>query len=184
MTYHKLSRAVTVIALGAAALTAFPAAASAQPGTGAVQEQGYVAECSGAGDGYTATVTLYENSLFGDETSVVITTGDSTLAGATPEGAFLTDGTIGDVTVNLFDEQTAAGSATVTGGTYTLSGEPTRVHDVINEGEAIVISVGTRTPVTVEGLTLEYAGTTIALECDVAFAFDYKRIERRVGTPG
>jgi hypothetical protein len=185
MTYRKLSRAITVVALGAAALMAFPAAASAQPGTGVIYEEGYVVECSGAGDGYTASVTLYENSRFGDEASVVIETADGTLLGVTNDGPFLTDGTIDDVVVSLAPEgnpDEPVGSATVS-GSYIISGEPTRVHQVENEGEAIVISVGTNTPLTVD-LTLEYAGTTIALECDTAFAFDLQRIERRIGTPG
>jgi hypothetical protein len=170
MTYRKLSRAIAVVALGVAALLACPAAASAQPARpGVTQEQGYVVECSGAGDGYTAIVTLYENSQFGDEATVIV---NDELVGRTTDGPFLTDGTI-DV---------SAGSATLS-GSYTVSGEPTRVHDVINEGEAIVIAVGTNTPLTVD-LTLVYAGTTIALECDNAFAFDLKTIERRIGTPG
>ena len=185
MTCRKLSRAITAVALSAAALMAFPAAASAEPGTGAVIEQGYLVECSGAGDGYTATVTLYENSLFGDEASVVIESADSTLLGATGDGPFLTDGTIDGVVVPLLDQNTEepAGSATVTGGSYTVSGEPTRYREVINEGEEIVIVVGTQTRLTVEGLTVEYAGTTTALECDTAFAFDYRRIVKRIGTP-
>jgi hypothetical protein len=184
MTYRKLSQAITMVALGAAALIAIPAAASAEPGTGAVNEQGYLVECIGAGDGYTARVSLYQNSLFGDETAVFIETADSTLTGDTTDGPFLTDGTIDDITVNLFEEGAAAGSATVSGGSYVVSDEPTRFREVRNEGEVIVIVVGTQTPLTVEGLTLDYAGTTTALECDTAFAFDYTRIVRRIGTPG
>jgi hypothetical protein len=185
MTYRRLSRVITVVALGAAALVAFPAAASAQPGAGVVHEEGYVVECSGAGGGVTASVTLYENSQFGDEATVVIETADSTLIGVTGDGPFLTDGTIDEVVVPLAEENNPdepAGSATVS-GSYTVSGEPTRVHDVINEGEAIVIAVGTNTPLAVD-LTLEYADTTIALQCDSAFAFDLKTIQRRIGTPG
>jgi hypothetical protein len=182
MTYRKLSRAITVVALGAAALMAFPAPASAQPGV--THEEGYVVECSGAGDDFTASVTLYQNSQFPDEATVVIETADSTLIGVTDAGPFLTDGTIDDVVVTLVDENTQepAGSATVS-GTYTVSGQPTRVHEVINEGEAIHISVGTNTPLTVD-LTLEYADTTIELECQNAFAFDLMTIERRIGSPG
>jgi hypothetical protein len=182
MTYRKLSRAIMVVALGAAALMAFPAAATAQPGV--AHEEGYVVECSGAGDGYTASVTLYENSQFGNEATVVIETADSTLIGVTSDGPFLTDGTIDEVVLPLVDEnsQEPAGSATVS-GSYIVSGEPTRVHEVINEGEAIVVAVGTNTPLTVD-LTLEYADTTIALDCGNAFAFDLMRIERRIGTPG
>ena|SRR5829696_8495144 len=183
MTYRKLSRAILVVVLGAAALMAFPTAASAQPGV--THQEGYVVECSGTGDGYTATVSLYENSQFGDEATVVINTADSTLIGVTTDGPFLTDGTIDDVVVTLVDENTQEpdGTATVS-GTYTVSGEPTQIRpEVINEGEAIAIAVGTHTPLTVD-LTLEYAGTTIALDCDNAFAFDLITNQRRIGTPG
>jgi hypothetical protein len=129
-------------------------------------------------------VTLYENSRFGDEASVVIETSDGTLLGVTNDGPFLTEGTIDHVVESVAPEgspEDPAGSVAVS-GSYIISGVPLQVHEVINEGEAIVISIGTNTPLSVD-LTLEYAGTAIALECDVAFAFDLKRIERRIGTP-
>ena len=182
MTYRKLSRAITAIALGAAALVAFPTSATAQP---RVHEEGFVVECSGAGDGYTASVTLFQNSQFGNEATVVIETSDSTLIGLTSDGPFLSDGTIDEVIVPLVEEnsQEPADLATVS-GSYTVSGEPTRIDpEVINEGEFIHIAVGTHTPLTVD-LTLEYADATIALDCDNAFAFDLMTLERRIGTPG
>ena len=181
MTYRKLSRAMMVVALGAAAMMVFPTTATAQP---RVHQEGYVVECSGAGDGYTAFVTLYENSQFGDEATVRIETADTTLLGGRSDGPFLTDGTIDEIVVALTDDATQlfAGLATVS-GSYTVSGKPTRVHDVTNEGEVIVIDVGTRTPLAVD-LTLEYAGTTIALDCGPAFAYDVNSLERRFGTPG
>jgi hypothetical protein len=172
-----------VVALGAAALMiGFPASASAQPGV--THEVGYVVECAGAADDYTASVTLYQNSQFPDEATVVIETSEGTLIGVTGAGPFLDEGTIDDVVVTLVDENTQepAGSATVS-GTYLVSGRPTRVHEVINEGEVIHISVGTNTPLTVD-LTLEYADTTIALECQNAFAFDLMTMVRRIGSPG
>src|SRR5829696_2630252 len=83
MTFRKLSGAITAIALGAAALMAFPATASAQP---RVHEEGFVVECSGAGDGYTASVTLFQNSQFGNEATVVIETAEGTLLGVISDG--------------------------------------------------------------------------------------------------
>jgi hypothetical protein len=47
--------------LGAAALIAFPTAATAQP----VVEVGYLAECSGEADSYTATLNLFQTSAQG-----------------------------------------------------------------------------------------------------------------------
>jgi hypothetical protein len=184
MTYRKLSSAIAVVALGAAALIAFPASATAQP----VDEAGYLADlCSGEGDGYTATVNLFQTSAQGGfvEASGFIETPDgSTLqvTGFTDGDLIFDDGTI-DIVLTLVDEETQepAGSATVS-GTYTVSGRPTRVHEVINEGEQIVISVGTHTPLSVD-LTLEYADTTIPLECADAFAFDLRVIRQQIGTP-
>lgn len=184
MTYRKLSRAIAV-AVGAAALIAFPTAATAQP----VDEVGYLAECSGEGDGYTASLNLFQTSAQGGfvEASGFIETPDGSTLQVTgfTDGdlIFDDDGTI-DIVLALVNEETQepAGSATVS-GTYTVSGEPTRVHEVINEGEEIVISVGTHTPLSVD-LTLEYADTTIPLECENAFAFDLMVIRNRIGTPG
>jgi hypothetical protein len=184
VTYRTLWRAIAVVALGAAALISLPASAIAQP----VDEAGYLAECSGAADGYTATVNLFQTSAVGGfvEASGFIETPDgSTLqvTGFTDGDLIFDDGTI-DIVLTLVDEETQepAGSAPVS-GTYTVSGSPTRVHEVINEGEQIVITVGTHTPLSVD-LTLEYADTTIALECENAFAFDLMVIRNRIGTPG
>jgi hypothetical protein len=183
MTSRKLSRAIAVVALGAAALIAFPAAATAQP----VDEAGYLAECSGAGDGYTATVNLFQTSAQGGfvEASGFIETPDGStpqVTGFTDGDLIFDDGTI-DIVLTLVDEETQepAGSATVS-GTYTVSGRPTRVHEVINEGEQIVVSVGTHTPLSVD-LTLEYSDTTIPLECADAFAFDLRVIRQPIGSP-
>jgi hypothetical protein len=184
MTYRKLWRAIVVVAVGAAALIAFPTSATAQP----VDEAGYLADlCSGEGDGYTATVNLFQTSAFGGfvEASGFIETPDgSTLqvTGFTDGDLIFDDGTI-DIVLTLVDGETQepAGSATVS-GTYIVSGGPTRVHEVINEGEEIVVSVGTHTPLSVD-LTLEYADTTIPLECADAFAFDHRVIRQPIGTP-
>jgi hypothetical protein len=148
---------------------------------------GYLAECSGEADGYTASVNLFQTSAQGGfvEASGFIETPDgSTLqvTGFTDGDLIFDDGAI-DIVLTLVNEETQepAGSATVSGA-YTVSGEPTRVHEVISEGEEVVISVGTNTPLSVD-LTLEYAEATIALECANAFAFDLLVVRNRIGTP-
>jgi hypothetical protein len=186
MTYRKLSRGIAVAALGAAAFMALPApATAAQP----VDEVGYVAEqCSGEADGYTVVVNLFQTSFLGGlffADALIETPDGSTLvsAGFTHGPVlFADDGTI-DALFDIVDETTQepAGSATVS-GTYAVSGNPTRVHEVINEGEQIVVTVGTNSPLSVD-LTLEYADTTIALECQNAFAFDLMVLRQRIGTP-
>ena len=183
MRHRKLS-SIAVVAVGAAALVGVPASATAaQP----VNEVGYLADtCTGEADGYTASVDLYQTSAFGGFAYVgalISTPDDDTLLNtAVPEGDLLfDDGTI-DVDLTLVNEETqeAAGTATVS-GTYTASGRPTRVHEVINEGEEIVVTVGTNTPLSVD-LTLEYDGTTIALECANAFTFDLRVLRQPIGT--
>jgi hypothetical protein len=122
VTYRKLWRAIAVVALGAAALIAFPTAATAQP----VVEVGYLAECSGEADGYTATLNLFQTSAQGGfvEASGFIETPDgSTLqvTGFTDGDLIFDDGAM-DIVLTLVNEETQepAGSATVS-GTYTVS---------------------------------------------------------------
>jgi hypothetical protein len=184
MSYRKLSRAVTV-ALGAGALMAFPASATAQPPF--EEEVGFVVECSGEGDGYTASVTLFQTTAGEAEApasaTVVIETSDGTVvAGETTGDVLFDNGTI-DVVVDLVEfepeEGTPAGSATVT-GTYELSGNPTRVHQVIRDAGLVIVVIGTNTPLNVD-LTLQYAGDTIALDCPEAFAFDLRVLQQPIG---
>jgi hypothetical protein len=184
MTYRKLWRSIVVVAVGAAALIASPTTATAAK---PVDEVGNLADlCSGEGDGYTATVNLFQSSAAGGVVvadAFIETPDGSTLTGFTDgDLLFDDDGTI-DVVITLVDEMTqeSAGSATVS-GTYTVSGRPTRVHEVINEGEEIVVVVGTNTPLSVD-LTLEYADATIPLECADAFAFDLRVIRQPIGPP-
>jgi hypothetical protein len=180
ITYRKLSRAVAVVALSAATLMALPASATAQP----VKQVGYVADtCTGAGEDFTAVVQLVENSAFGAEATVRIeTSAGGELFGATTDGPFFQDGT-NNVVATVVDVATEepAGTATVS-GTYTVSGEPTRYFLRFNEGEEQVITVGTQTPLNVD-LTLEYADSTIELECEAAFAFDYTVVVTPFGSP-
>jgi hypothetical protein len=183
MNYRKLSSAIAVVALGAAALIAIPTPATAQP----VDEAGNLAECSGEADGYTATVNLFQTSAFGgfvEASGFIETPNGSTVqvTGFTDGDLIFDDGTI-DIVLTLVDAETQepAGSATVS-GTYTVSGRPTQVHEVINEGEVIVVSVGTHTPLSVD-LTLEYTEATIPLDCADAFAFDLRVIRQPIGQP-
>ena len=185
MICRKLSRAIAVVALGGAALIAIPTSATAAK---PVDEVGNLADlCSGEGDGYTATVNLFQSSAAGGVVvaeAFIETPDGSTLqsTGFTDGDLIFDDGTI-DIVITLVDEMTqeSAGSATVS-GTYTVSGTPTRVHELINEGEEIVVVVGTNTPLSVD-LTLEYAEATIPLECADAFAFDLRVIRQPIGPP-
>jgi hypothetical protein len=185
MTYRKLSRAIAVAALGATALMAFPASAAAQPPF--EEEVGFVVECFGEGEDYTASVTLFQTTAMEApapaSATVIIEQSDGTvLAGETTGEVLFDDGTI-DVVVDLeeLDEENGApaGSATVS-GTYEVSGRPTRVHQAIRDEGFIVVVIGTNTPLTVD-LTLQYAGDTIALDCPEAFAFDLRVLRQPIG---
>jgi len=92
------------------------------------------------------------------------------------------DGTV-DVPFELSDLETdppvSAGSASLS-GTYTLSGSPTRIHQTIRDDGYIVVITGTNTPLSTD-FSLEYAGTTIPLACDPAFAFDLTTRRQPIG---
>src|SRR5215212_10438164 len=70
-------RAAAAGAVAVVVAVGLPASASAAPEI--VDEQGYALECSGAADGYTASVSLYPNSiLHAPVTSVTIETSAGT----------------------------------------------------------------------------------------------------------
>lgn len=174
-------RAVAAGAVAVVTSVGFAGSASAAPEV--TEQEGYVLECSGEGDGYTASVSLYQNSILdAPVTSVTIETDDGTELGGegTTTGDVFSDGSI-DVEFALIDldTRTPAGSATVA-GTYTLTGSPTRVHEAIRDNGYIVVSTGTNTTLSTD-LTLAFEGNTIALTCDPAFAFDLTNRQQPIG---
>jgi hypothetical protein len=167
-------------ALSAAILVGTPVAASAAPEV--TYQQGYVAFCTGQAGGYSATVDLYQNSTVQVAPTAVIETADgAVLVGpGTTDGALFDDGTI-DASFQLSNRETdtAAGSASLT-GTYAVVGPTTRAHEAIRDANMIVVTTGTNTQLSTD-LSLTYAGTTIDLTCDPAFAFDLTTRRQPIG---
>jgi FlaG/FlaF family flagellin (archaellin) len=175
-----IRRAVVASAMAIVASAALPGSASAAPEV--TEQEGYALECTGEGGGYTASVSLYQNSILdAPVTSVTITTDGTELGGqGTTTGDVFDDGTI-DVEFALINLETRdpAGSATVT-GTYEVTGSPTRVHEAIRDNGYIVVSTGTNTALSTD-LELVFAGTTIALTCEPAFAFELTTRQQPIG---
>ncbi|MCI0686977.1 MAG: hypothetical protein L0Y54_07050 [Sporichthyaceae bacterium] len=177
---RRLARAVSVTALVAAGLLAFPTAATGQPTV--LEEVGFVAFCTGEAGGYTVTADLYQNSTVEVPPVVVVELADGTVlfgVGST-EGDVFDNGSI-DVDVDLVNQEddSPAGPASVT-GTYSLVGQPTRVHETLRDNGFIVVINGTNTQLDVD-LSAQYAGTTIPLSCDPAFAFDLTTRRQPIG---
>ena len=177
------ARMIAGTALAVVGLVSMATQAQAAPVV--VEEEGFVAFCTGTAGGYSATVDLYQNSTVNVAPTATIETADGTvLAGeGTTAGDVFDSGTV-DVTFELdeleADPPAPAGSASLS-GTYRLSGSPTRVHQAIRDNGYIVVSTGTNTPLSTD-FSLEYAGTTIPLTCDPAFAFDLTTRRQPIGS--
>lgn len=158
-------------ALVAAGVVAVPAVASAKPTV--AEETGFVASCTGAAGGYTVTAELYQNSTVEVPPVIAVERSDGTVlvGNGRTEGDVFDNGTI-DVGVELVnpEDDTPAGPASVA-GTYALVGQPQRVHETLHDNGDNIVVTGTNTQLDVD-LTAHYAGATIALSCDPAFAFD------------
>jgi hypothetical protein len=129
-------------------------------------------------------VSLYQNSTVDVTPVATLTTPDGTeLAGeGTTTGEVFNNGMV-DLTFELADLGThppvPAGSAGLS-GTYTLAGSPTRVHQTLRDNGYVIVITGTNTRLNTN-LSLEYAGTSIPLTCDPAFAFDLTTRRQPIG---
>ncbi|MFP8961061.1 hypothetical protein ACLIYP_10960 [Streptomyces nanhaiensis] len=175
------TRAALACLAAVGTLTAVPGAAQAAPSgedgskpTRTV-EKGYAVNCSGSSGDVFVAVDLYQNSAYGTHTGVVVETPDGEFGGGYgPEDTQLfSDGAVtAEIPVRKLDETgDPAGSAVVT-GTYTAAGEPTRVHEVVEDPPGhYVITRGTNTPLDASA-TVEVLGREVPLSCSTAFAFD------------
>ncbi|MFP8902686.1 hypothetical protein [Streptomyces atacamensis] len=175
------TRAVLACLAAVGTLTAVPGAAQAAPsaegGTKPTRtvEKGYAVNCSGRSGDVFVAVDLYQNSAYGTHTGVVVETPEGEYGGGYgPGDATLFSGgaiTAGIPLRKLDGTGEPAGDATVT-GTYTAAGEPTRVHEVVEDPAGhYVITRGTNTPLDASA-TVEVLGREVPLSCSTAFAFD------------
>lgn len=169
-------------AAGVAAAQAAPSTAQERPTTSAqgvdrgeptVEHQtGIVVEASGTSGSTTASVTVYENSQYGNSVQVVL--GEDLIGYAEPATAVLVDGAV-DVTVEV-DGRTA----TLT-GTLAPAGRPEKTVEPTQDAGEQIVTRGTHTALAGE-LTLTYEGVTVPLHLDNAFAYDLE--VRRVALYG
>ncbi|MFH0241849.1 hypothetical protein ACGRHY_05280 [Streptomyces sp. HK10] len=176
-----MTRAALACLAAAGTLTVFPAAAqaaeSAEGGSGPARtvERGYAVNCSGRSGDVFVAVDLYQNSAYGTHTGVVVETPEGEYGGGHGPGdtTLFSGGAItADIPVRRLDDSgEPAGGATVTGA-YTAAGEPTRVHEAVEDPVGhYVITRGTNTPLDAS-VTVEVLGRTVPLSCSTAFAFD------------
>ena len=181
-----MNRRTYAAAIVTAAATLIPAtSARADSPPERITEAGMVASCSGSVGDLEAGAELYQNSSAPDSLNVFIAGPEglrsSSRDNPEPVGLF-TDGTIsGESALLLRGEEasTPAGTATVS-GSYAVAGSPTRVHTVVRDDGFIIVSTGTNTPLTAT-VSVTYDGTTFALTCDPAFAFDLTTLRQRIG---
>ena len=177
-------------AAGVAAAQAAPSTAQERPTTSAqgvdqaadqsvdqaaptVEHQsGIVVEASGTSGSTTASVTVYENSQYGNSVQVVL--GEDLIGYAEPATAVLVDGAV-DVTVEVDGKP-----ATLT-GTLAPTGRPEKTVEPIQDAGEQIVTRGTHTALAGE-LTLTYDGVTVPLHLDNAFAYDLE--VRRVALYG
>lgn len=135
-------------------------------------QSGIIVEASGNSGSTTASVTVYENSQYGNSVQVVL--GEDLIGYAEPATAVLVDGAV-DVTVEV-DGRTA----TLT-GTLAPAGRPEKTVEPTQDAGEQIVTRGTHTALAGE-LTLTYDGVTVPLHLDNAFAYDLE--VRRVALYG
>jgi hypothetical protein len=175
------TRAALVCLATVGTLAAVPGAAqaagSAEGGSTPTRtvERGHAVNCSGRSGDVFVAVDLYQNSAYGTHTGVVVETPDGEYGGGYgPEDTTLFSGgaIAADIPLRRLDDtREPAGDAVVT-GTYTAAGQPTRVHEVIEDPAGhYTVTRGTNTPLDAS-VTVEVLGQAVPLSCSTAFAFD------------
>ncbi|HSA51448.1 MAG TPA: hypothetical protein VLH10_15250 [Yinghuangia sp.] len=174
---NKTAKAAAIVALGAALATAAPTAAhAAGGGAGTVTvERGHALSCSGAAEGVSAYVELYENSAYGAHANVVVETPSGEYGGGFgPEttSLFKRGSVQADVEIGPLGEEPAGDRYTlVVEGTYERAGRPERVDEVIEDAGQRIVTKGRKSPLAAQ-VSVTVLGKTVPLSCDTAFAFD------------
>lgn len=128
-------------------------------------EKGIVLEGFGEAGGLEAHVTVYENSLHGNQLQVVIGDPDDDLFGSRNRSkAFVVDGQL-QASVGI------AGHPAVLNGTVVENGKPVEIRDSLQDAGMRIVTKGSNTPLLVDA-TLTYRGRTYQLSFDPAFAYD------------
>jgi len=139
-------------------------------------QRGIVLEGSGLAGDLPVTVTVYENSLYGNSIQVVLGDPDDGghIGAAEQAEPFVVDGVL-NATVEV-------GVRTVElSGTVEETGRATKLTEPIQDGGEQLVSKGTHTQLLTD-VTLSFDGKSVALEFAPAFAYDLEI--RKVGLYG
>lgn len=175
---RNVTRVALACLIGAGTVATAGAAAHAT-GNGSKPEQtiekGYALSCTGHSGGVTVAVDLYQNSAFGSHASLSVETPEGEYGGGYgPEDTTLfSHGTIAaEIPVRALDDTAEPLGDAVISGTYAASGQPKRVHEVIEDpAHHYVITKGTNTPLRTVA-AVDVLGEKVPLSCSTAFAFD------------
>ncbi|MEU5094843.1 hypothetical protein [Streptomyces sp. NPDC020996] len=165
---------VAVMAAGLPAMTAQASSAEAGSGATTSREKGHVLSCQGRAGDRSILVDLYDNSQYGSFASVNIEGPDGEYGGGSEPAQLFVNGSVSaDVPIEHFGENGGdAGTATIR-GTYALTGETTRIHDVYREPTWVVVTHGVHRQLS-SSLTVDVLGETSSLSCQPSFEYDLK----------
>lgn len=125
-------------------------------------EKGIVLEYFSEAGGREISVTVYENSVYGNFLSIRL--GDGLFGGKQTAKALVVDGQL-DASVMI------KGYPAVLEGTVAENGQPTQIRDSIYDAGQRIVTKGTNTPLLADA-TLTYRGETYVISFDPAFAYD------------
>jgi len=125
-------------------------------------EAGIVLEGSGSVGDLSASITVYENSLYGNSVQVVL--GDDVIGDDEGTTAYLVDGVL-QATVRV------DGKAATLSGRLAPTGRPEKIVEPAQDAGEQLVTRGTHTEL-VGDVTLSYDGVVIPLELAPAFAYD------------
>jgi len=154
----------TTLALASAALLGLGLAATPATATPAETrtEKGIVLECTGRAAGLSASVTLYENSVYTHSVQVVLDDDPKRAGSREPKDIW----SAGEVRTSV---RVAGKRATVT-GTATRTGAQEHVHEEVDDAGAHIVSDGFHRRLD-DDLVLGYGGVRMRLTCAPAFYY-------------
>jgi hypothetical protein len=162
-TRRGLASAGLVLATLAGTVAAATAADAATPTW--KSERGIVLECTGAAHGVQIWTSVYENHRYGNTVQVVLgDPDDGNGADKNTEKKFLRDGVVSaGVKVD--------GKRVLIEGTAQRQGPRTKVYETYDDAGFLIKTRGYHRALA-NDLHARYAGKTIPLTCDTAFAYD------------
>ena len=129
------------------------------------KERGIVLECVGQAHGVRIYASVYENSRYGNTVQVVVgDPDDGNGASKQTDEKFVVDGVV-KATVKV------DGKRVLVEGAAERHGARTKVYDVYEDAGFLIKTRGYHRPI-VTDMGARYAGKSVPLACDTAFAYD------------